>query len=440
MEYPTPQYGLKSKISLQSFIYILYLTVTITALSVSIVKFKNLFHPQTLIVIITIGLFMSDFLISGYSHRIIGNFSVPEIQLHQFTILHVCISIFLATYIIARCQRKTVNMNILSSDFSWSQSGIIPGAAFLIIAIDIFKRLAFADWSPINAFLLSIASRGSAPWNIAGGDYGNLGDANFIYSLTSILMPFCCLTMFCRFLISCGLKRTIAAVFFLVPLMIMVIDGTRAPVVFVIAMMCSLYYFKCNSTRKRIIAVAASVSVILALTSTMYLFRSHGYTDMPDRLGDLEFVYHQDDNYFQSINSLTIAEKSSERWDPVDFAIAVLVNPVPRYFWQNKPALLSDYWGSYKNEWTTITALGELTAMFGPVAGPVMTVFIAVSLYLLLRHIFISNNTSFGFIIYMSFALYAYAVMRSLLNISQFIYMPLFLLFISKIHYAMSRK
>lgn len=426
--------------SMQYFIYILYLITAVVGISVSIIRFRNLFHPQTLIVIITIALFMSDFLISGYNYRITGGHSLYEIQWHQFTILYVCFAIFLITHIIARCQSQISADNIFSTDFSWSKSGIIPLIAFLIIAIDVLKRLFFADWSPTNAFLLSIAPRGSAPWSIKGGDYGNLGDMNFIYNLTLILMPFSCLTMFCRSLSVNGLKKILSFALLLLTLFILVVDGTRAPVVFVVALMSILYFFKCTSIKNRIITIAVSTLIILALTSTMYLFRSHGYVDIPEKLADIKLVYHQDDNYYQSINSLITATNKQERWNPLHFGFAIIVNPIPRYFWPNKPALLSDYWGSYKNEWTTITALGETTAMFGPIAGPVATVFIVICLYFLLRHIMMTNNNSFGFIVYMTFALYAYSVMRSLLNISQFIYMPVFLLLISKISRELSHK
>jgi len=71
--------------------------------------------------------------------------------------------------------------------------------------------------------------------------------------------------------------------------------------------------------------------------------------------------------------------------------------------------------------------------MFGPLLGPLLTIPIAICLYFVLRHLSLMLNNAFDFMIYMTFALYVYMVLRSLLNISQFIYMPLSLLLLSKL-------
>jgi len=416
---------------MEFIVYTLYWVVAVVALVFSLARFRNPFHPQTLITIITIILFMSDFLVSGYKERIVGLFNIADIIWHQITILYVCLAIFFITYIISRFGKTKRNLNMSLSNISWSRSGIIPLVAYLIVIIDIVKRLYSTGWSPTKAFLYSIAARGSAPWNIKGG-IGNLGDINFIYGLSLILIPFCSLVMFCKILDAKGFRKIFPSVFLIIAIFILFADGTRAPLVFVISLMCIIYYFNCNSFKKRFFAIIISLIMLAAVTSTMYLYRARGYIDFDDKQINIEFVYHQDDNYFQAIKSLVIANESSERWDSLKFLTVIIVNPIPRYFWQNKPALLSDYWGNYKNEWTTITALGELTAMFGPLVGPPATALIAVLLYFLLGYIYKMNHSSFGFIVYMTFAFYAYSVMRSLLNISQFIYLPIFLLFLSK--------
>jgi oligosaccharide repeat unit polymerase len=263
---------------MESFIYILYVVFASTAILTSILKYKNLFHPQTLIVIITVALFMSDFIISGYSERVLRYYSFYDIQWHQMTILFVCCAIILMTYLLASHIGAEKYQQINMTDLTWSARGVIPWVAFSIIIIDILKRLYFAEWSPLDAIMLSIGPRGSAPWNIKGGEIGNLGDENFIFGITTILMPFSFLTMYCRYISLKGIKKIVAFVFIVVSLFAMIFDGTRTPVVFVIAMSSIIYYYNSESSSKLIKAISVAVLMIVVLTSFMYLFRSEGYT------------------------------------------------------------------------------------------------------------------------------------------------------------------
>jgi hypothetical protein len=165
------------------------------------------------------------------------------------------------------------------------------------------------------------------------------------------------------------------------------------------------------------------------ILSLMYGFRSVGYLDASDDV-QYELAYHQDNNYYRAVNAMHLAATTSERWDPIPFAVATVVNPIPRAIWSSKPALLADYYGNYKTEWQTISFIGELIAMFGLVGGIVASVTFGVLVYWLIAASLFALRWPAGIILYMILVLYAYMVMRSILNLSQYVYLPAFALFV----------
>jgi oligosaccharide repeat unit polymerase len=270
----------------------------------------------------------------------------------------------------------------------------------------------------------SLGAYGSWPWESA---YGNLGDETFVYSLIGMLLPASGLAFAYFVQTGRGQRRAWAIIGYVAVLALLAADGKRTPALFVLAGHGVFYLTGTRSALRKILVLSAIAIVGVALASAMYLFRVGGMGQVIS--GDsegYELVYHQDDSYYKSVRALHIAGSSNERWDPVVFLYTTVVNPVPRFLWPNKPALLQEYWGEYKDYWVTISFVGELVAMFGPVVGVILSIIVAWGLFALLRRTFLLTVEPGGIIVYLAVALYCYMVMRSLLNITQFIYLPAF--------------
>jgi hypothetical protein len=123
---------------------------------------------------------------------------------------------------------------------------------------------------------------------------------------------------------------------------------------------------------------------------------------------------------------MDVAMTTPERWSAIEFFYTVAVNPIPRFFWPGKPILLADFWGNYKAEWITISFLGELVAMFGVILGLVLSIVAALLVYFMLRRASTLISAPCGVIVYFSFVLYGYMILRSLFNITGFMYLPFF--------------
>ena len=123
-----------------------------------------------------------------------------------------------------------------------------------------------------------------------------------------------------------------------------------------------------------------------------------------------------------------ISESGEESWDPAYFFYTIAVNPIPRFLWNDKPKLQSDYYGKYKWEWVTIGFIGEFVAMFGIYLGVLVSGIYAIFASLAVRVISQLLFKQAGFFLYLILILYIFMLFRSIMNITMFIYMPLFAL------------
>jgi len=185
--------------------------------------------------------------------------------------------------------------------------------------------------------------------------------------------------------------------------------------------------------------VVASSLVIVLSFSFLFLYRAEGLSKGLSQDEDKPAVaYHQDDTYYRTLNAEFLSEHGSRHLNPGLFFYVIAVNPIPRFFWGNKPALLDDYFGEYKRYYFMISFLGELVALFGIAGGTVIAIAFSVFFYHIIewsaRQKFITWPLGIG--VYMMLALYAYRCMRSLLNLTVSIYLVIGIIAFS---YAMHR-
>jgi len=412
---------------MELIVYALNLAAAIGMLSASILIRRSLLHPHVLFATILVGLLMSDFAIRGYDLETVGDVPSEHIYELQIVLVAICLILWLLTHVLSHPVRRgmrdtfTIGHKVAPSR-SFSLAAIL--LSLTIILLEWSKRLYFSDWSLESAALNSIGPRGSAPWLSRVNELGNLGDQLAVLSLTGIVLPFPGILLGYVFVTS-KVMRLVCIGGWLVVIATLVADGGRTPVIAVLGTTALFYVLWEKNTARKLVAVAVISGMALAGTSAMYLFRAEGLAQLAEGSEiTFQLTYHQDDNYRQTLLALDRSLVSNERWDPMEFLYVIVVNPIPRAIWPGKPALLSEYWGNYKNEWTTITFIGELVAMFGFWLGVALSIPIALLVYVAISSYASQLHKPGGVVVYMLIALYGYMVLRSLLNISQFIYLP----------------
>jgi oligosaccharide repeat unit polymerase len=409
--------------------YFLNLVVGLALLVWSWATFRDELHPQFLVTVALIVLFIVNFLTSGYEDVAIVGIPSETVPIYQSVVLGVCASIFFITLFLSKLyplQANRTRMAVIGEFKNTRLSGsmsIYATIAWVIVMLEVLKRLYTSGWSVANAIVFSFGARGMTPWGYQGG---NLGDENFVYAIVKIVLPFAGLLFAYLVAQGKGRRRVLHAFGLLLVIVLLITYGNRTPIVATLIGMMLFLVYRPISLSRRIMIVSAIALLTAFLVSAIVLFRAQGFLSAYEENQDYELTYHQDNNYYRALRALHTASSTSERLDPVSYAVAVVVNPIPRVLWSEKPALRSDYYGNYKTEWQTISFLGDLVAMFGPVAGSALAILCGVMVFLLMRESTKTLRWRGGLIVYMVLVLYAYMILRSMQNITHYAYLPAF--------------
>lgn len=408
--------------------YEIHLFTAVSLLLISWYNFRNLLHPHFVFVSILVVMFMSDYLVRGYEDKNIDLIIHTDLIYYQIVVLCVVCWMALLSLIIEKNIHPQSSLEI-ELNFNKRDVKYLIIFSWLIIILEIIKRLYTTDWSFSGALEQSLAARGSQPWTTS---LGNLGDHTFIFYLNRHLLPFSGL-MFSYFIAQGkGYIRIVFVIGFALAMALLVTEGSRTPVLLSFATLAYFFIKQKMSFVRKIVILLPIAALAISIVSMMYLYRSQGLVNImnSDDNDGVRIVYHQDDSYYRALRAMSYSDSTNERWDPVDFFYTTIVNPIPRFFWKNKPALTEKYWGGYKDYWVTITFLGEFVAMYGVLFGSILTVFVGLACYFVISRVSKSLSIQGGVIIYFIAALYVYMIMRSMLNITQFIYLPIFSLFL----------
>lgn len=406
----------------------IYLLTGFATIALSFWRWKSLLHPHLALSCMLVYMFHVDFLTTGNDHDLASILHPSDWTFYQYTILCLTFSIWLVSFYLAGKKKNPVALagQVALRPGGVAQQLVFGVTALAFLSLEVYKRLSFSDWSLLTMLDLSFGPRGTAPWYSA---LGNLGDATFKYQVVGILVPVGGMLFAYLASVSKGALMGLWLLAYLGVLLLLVSDGSRTTVYLVLlSYPFCLWHYSSFSRGVKAGIFAVFLAATLALGSAMYQHRDAGFADLltSKNPNPITFAYHQDDNFYQAVNAMDIAKNSEERWAISEFWLAILVNPVPRYYWPDKPALLSDYWGTYKNEWTTITWVGEMVAMFGVWMGIVMAICYGILAFVVLNQAALKVlPMPAGLIAYSLIALYVYMTLRSLLNISHFVYMPL---------------
>ena len=141
---------------------------------------------------------------------------------------------------------------------------------------------------------------------------------------------------------------------------------------------------------------------------------------------DVENVqYHQDDSYYRMLYAAYVSEHTGETLDVGLYLEAIVVNPIPRYFWNSKPALMQDFWRGYKSYYVTLTFLGELFALLGLWPGAIGGLVFLMFTYRLLDRAYSVVVQPLGLAVYFIVFFYVNQCMRAIPNVTSSIYFPI---------------
>ena len=390
-------------------------------------KFRDALHPHFVLTIIMFFMFFSDFLVRGYEDKNIINIDIERVQSYQTVILITVSAIYLSTYFLLQYftkprPKRTINLLSFMISEDRNSTQLLPLFAWSILGLELVKRLYFSGWSVSLMLAYSFGPRFNRPWASASGA---VGDDKFMFALVGILLPLAGLIFGSGMINAKKLKSIIAsATGYFIILALTIGVGSRTPAVILIILPLIYYLRKTPSRVKQVMAIVLVGCMLTTVTSVIYNTRDHGLLSAEKSAG--EAVYHQDDSYYRAISTMNMVSQTYERWDLVPFVGASLLNFIPRAVWPEKPTLTQEYWGSFKLDYVTITFIAELAALFGITGGAIVSVLVGIVGFFFLLSLYRRIYSSYDLLLYILGNVYIYMVFRSLLNITQFVYMLLF--------------
>lgn len=366
-------------------------------------------------------------MVRGYEDQNLINIDTEAVIFYQLVIIAIVVAIYLSAYILLKYfskvrTRKDVDLWSLIGIREESSSQILPLCAWSILLLEFVKRLYFSDWSFPLMLTYSFGSRFNRPWASAGN---NVGDEKFVFALVGILLPLAGLILSADVMSENKLRRKFFPVLgYLVVLLLVIGAGSRTPAVMLIILPLIYFLKKTRSAFKRGLAITLVACMIATTTSLMYNSRTEGLLLSGQSAGKV--VYHQDDSYYRAIKTMDVVSNTYERWELVPFVGASLLNFIPRVIWPEKPTLTKEYWGSFKLDYVTITFVAELSALFGIMGGALASIFVGTVGFFFMVSLYRRIHSSYDLLLYILGILYVYMVFRSLLNVTQFMYMLFF--------------
>jgi hypothetical protein len=413
------------------FVYISYWATLIAMLAFSWRRSRSFLHPHFMFTLM-LFVFCSDFLVRGFDEEESVPY-IPRDDLHYYQLL-ILATFFALCVLTARVRDLKVEMAVSEAQQFTTVSRralrIFQMVAWIILIAEITIRLSAVHWSPEEMISQMQNPRGERDWD------HDMMSGNFMFAIFSLLLPLAALTFA---YIAVNLPRDVATPLHLslwvanllgfgVTLAILVTDGSRTQVVISLSATC-IFIMLTNWGKLAKIIACGGVGVAGAmLLSLMILLRGIGFsrdavtqTDV-----DLGFVYHQDDSYYRALYAFSYADRGLDSWDPFVFVYSILANPIPRYFWPDKPLLDEQFYGGYKLWWVTDLFVGEIVAMSGTALAPLISIIIGAGLYWILYRAAPLLRFPLGLAAYLLVALYVYMAMRSIMNVVMFVYLPAF--------------
>jgi hypothetical protein len=368
-------------------------------------------------------MWMSDFIMRGSD--------VPELFRYQGTqlvapmqilILLFVIVLYALTFLIATQFEVKQAIASVKNERIDQRLALLPVA---VLIVDLIIRFHTSHYDISTVIEYSFGKRYSSPWQ---AEMDNATTIGTIYRFISELSKLSGLA-FAYFLFrSHGPWRVLVVIGFLVSFSLLVGLGSRTPVALSLGAVVVMALLNLRSVVAKGLIVAG-VSALAVLTfSAQYLTRSAGgIASIFDRSSGAQYsvVYHQDNNFYLSIRSLIIATYEDYRWDWIQYFKLILSQPIPRAIYTGKPLMTDNFVGPFGKTYLTFSIVGDGVALFGVVGGIVYALILGVALFILMLNATRALKYQLGIMLYLSVALYVYMVLRSSMNLTFFMYLPL---------------
>lgn len=413
-----------------SLIQALYWFAFIALLLFSWSRSRGILHPHFMFCVM-LFILASDFMIRGMDDQNLQGIMSGNLTRYQLATLATMIGIGLSTAIVRKPYEVGTRITQPEMRVSPNTARVLVLAAITVFVIHTAFRLDAVDWSIQTLVDQMLGPRDTRIWDQVRAD----GTRSPVYQLFNGMIPLIAIAF--AFVLFSGKTGPVlaAAVFYVLSLAILITDGSRTQAIIPMA---SLAIFGLMSLRSFVAKASLlfGVAVLIAVaTSAMILFRSQG---LQGSTGSFALTYHQDDSIYRIWAACAYADFSNYRWDPLYFFYYVISLPVPRVLWAGKPLLTEDFYGGFKLWFTTTTFMGEWVSMLGVWLGFVASFVFGNLLY---RAFYFSQkllNYPFGLPAYLLVALYVYMIMRSMPNITIFIFAPAAALLL--VYFARRRK
>ncbi len=411
-------------------IYTLLLALCIFCPIASYWQFRSVLHPHFIFTISWLFLLPAGVLVAPTPPGYIGAeaISAEELFPNQLLIVFFLFILFLLTMLRSYDFASTYRSNdyLKSLRMSKQNANVLAVITLGIFALELGIQLYASNWLVQLWLSDSLGARGMRGWST-----GAVGGDKFIYTFVSELFAACPLLFPLALGSAKGLARIVTICVFPVFLFMLVFDGSRTPFAVTLLICMLVWHTFAPSRIARVVGHLTLMGLLIAISAVMVSNRSVGYMHSIANKQLSNIKYSQDDNYFQLLHVIQVSDnKSADNWDVAYFSAAILFNPVPRYFWTDKPLLTPEFYGGWKRSWETVSFAGELVAMFGKWVGMVGALFVGLCYYQLLLWSYKRISCEFGLVLYLGMGFYVYMAQRSMHNLGMYLVFTVFLVII----------
>jgi oligosaccharide repeat unit polymerase len=404
-------------------VYLLHWMYVIGALSLSWRRSGHYLHPHFLMT----GMFvfyLSDFLVRGNDDNNLRFIREEDYLTYQLICLTILTIITISTLFV-RSPRLEANVAQATGSSLMEAAPNIRTAIFtlavVVISAILYQRLSVVGWSIDEVMRQSLNPRGEKAWDIESMS------GNFIFAIASILTPFAAIAGAYLFGTGKGAWRMVSLALFAIVILILVTDGSRTPVAIAFATLGLFWSLRYKNLAARAMIFGFVLSIMVGLFSLMYLFRSTGYNDARYEVSQgYAVTYHQDDNYHRALFAYAHSEQTGKQWSAWFFFTTIAVNPIPRAFWPEKPLIDATFYDGFKLDYVTNSFLGETVALTGIGYSVVFAPLFGFCFYLILFNGMRLLPMPMGIATYLMVTLYVYQCIRSMQNLTLFLYLPAF--------------
>lgn len=399
-----------------SLVQALYWFAFVALMLFSWSRSRGILHPHFMFCMM-LFIFASDFMIRGLDDQNLQGITESDLTRYQLATLVTMIGIGLTTAIYRRRYEVSTLITQPEMQVTAVTARLLVLVSITMFAIQTAYRLETVGWSPQTLLDTMLGPRDTRIWDQPGMG----GTRDPVYQLINGMVPLIAIAFaFVIFSRHVG-TAIVASVFFILSQFVLITDGSRTQAIIPLA---SLAIFGLVSLRGFVTKAMLVVGVLLLIafaTSAMILFRAQG---LEKSASSFALTYHQDDSIYRVWSACALADFTNYRWDPFYFFYYVISIPVPRVLWEGKPILTEDFYGGFKLWFVTTTFMGEWVSMLGVWLGFAASFVFGNLLY---RVFYFSQRLltqPFGLPAYLLGALYTYMVMRSMPNLTIFIYAP----------------